>query len=61
MMLEYESKIGKADTKGKSARVIIPKEIYKMLNLDFGDKVVWKVDISNDKVTVTFEPKKKDD
>jgi antitoxin component of MazEF toxin-antitoxin module len=60
MLLEYESTIGKADVKGKSTRVIIPREIIKMLNLEWGDKVVWKVDISNDEVTVIFEPKKKE-
>jgi hypothetical protein len=29
MLLEYESTIGKADVKGKSTRVIIPREIKK--------------------------------
>lgn len=59
-MLEYESTIGKADVKGKSTRVIIPREIIKMLNLEWGNKVVWKVDIRDDGVTVIFEPKKEE-
>lgn len=60
MMLDYESKIGKADTKGKSARVIIPKEIMKILNLDFGDKIRWNVNITEKDVTITVEPLKED-
>jgi antitoxin component of MazEF toxin-antitoxin module len=60
MMLTYESTIGKADVKGKSTRVIIPREIIKMLDLEWGDKVVWKANIRDDEVTVIFEPKKKE-
>lgn len=60
MMLKYESTIGKADVKGKSTRVIIPREIVKMLDLEWGDKIVWTADISNDNVTITIEPKKND-
>ena len=59
MMLKYESTIGKADVKGKSSRVIIPKEIIKMLDLEWGDKLVWNADISDKGVTVTVTPLKK--
>lgn len=33
----------------------------EMLELDFGDKLRWNVDISNDKVTITVEPLSKND
>jgi len=59
MMLKYESTIGKADVKGKSSRVIIPIEIIKMLDLEWGDKLVWNADISDKGVTVTVTPLKK--
>lgn len=57
MMLDYESTIGKADTKGISARVIIPKEIMKILNLDYGDKLIWFVDVKDEGFTIRVEKK----
>ena len=57
MMFKFESTVGKADTEGKSARVIIPKQIREMLKLDFGDKIIWKADISDNEVKITVEKK----
>ncbi|OPX61142.1 MAG: hypothetical protein A4E25_00043 [Methanobacterium sp. PtaB.Bin024] len=53
MILKYETKIGQADTKGKSSRTIVPIEIMKMLNLEWGDKLQWVADIEGEGVTVT--------
>jgi len=57
MMQTYESTIGKADTKGKSSRTIIPREVIRWLNLEWGDKLLWDVDIQGEKVTVTVSKK----
>jgi len=57
MKMKYETKIGQADTKGKSSRTIIPIEIIKMLKLEWGDKLVWTADIEGEGVTVTVEKK----
>ena len=53
--MKYKSIIGKADMVGVSSRTIIPKEVITMLNLDFGDEIIWDVDITGPgaKVTVT--------
>ena len=58
-MIEYKSTIGKADMKGKSSRVIIPIEVMKMLKLEWGDKLVWNVDIRDKGATITVTPEKK--
>lgn len=60
MMLSYESTIGRADVKGKSTRVIIPREIVKILDLEWGDKIVWNANITEKDVTITVEPLKKE-
>jgi len=57
MKLIYETKIGQADTKGKSSRTIIPMEIIKMLKLKWGDKLVWTADIEGEGVTITVSKK----
>lgn len=59
MLMKYESKLGKSDTKGKSTRTIVPKEVMQFLNLEWGDKLVWTVNIEGkDEVTVCISPKK---
>jgi hypothetical protein len=57
MMQTYESKIGKADTKGKSSRTIVPREVVRWLDLEWGDSLVWAVDIKGENVTVTVSKK----
>jgi len=57
MILKYETKIGQADTKGKSSRTIIPIEIMKMLKLKWGDKLIWTADIEGEGVTITVDKK----
>lgn len=60
MILKYESTVGKADVKGKSTRVIIPREIVKMLELKWGDKLIWNADIGDKGVTITVTAAKED-
>ena len=60
MILKYESTVGKADVKGKSSRVIIPREIVKMLGLKWGDKLIWNADIGDKGVTITVTAAKED-
>lgn len=57
MKLIYETKIGQADTKGKSSRTIVPIEIMKMLKLNWGDKLVWTADVEGEGVTITVGKK----
>lgn len=57
MKLIYETKIGQADTKSKSSRTIIPREIIKMLKLQWGDKLQWIADIEDKGVTITVSKK----
>ena len=57
MILKYETKIGQADTKGKSSRTIIPIDIMKMLKLKWGDKLLWSADIEDKGVTITVSKK----
>lgn len=61
MMLKFESKIGKSDAKGRSSRTIIPKEVMQLLELEWGDKLVWNVNIGEKGVTVSVSPKKEED
>jgi SpoVT / AbrB like domain. len=61
MILKYESTVGKADVKGKSSRVIIPREIVKILGLEWGDKLIWNADIGDKGVTITVTTTKKED
>ncbi|WP_169740905.1 AbrB/MazE/SpoVT family DNA-binding domain-containing protein [Methanobacterium arcticum] len=61
MILKYESTVGKADVKGKSSRVIIPREIVKMLGLEWGDKLIWNADIGDKGVTITVKAAKEDE
>jgi bifunctional DNA-binding transcriptional regulator/antitoxin component of YhaV-PrlF toxin-antitoxin module len=61
MILKYESTVGKADVKGKSSRVIIPREIVKMLGLEWGDKLIWNADIGDKGVNITVKAAKKED
>lgn len=61
MIFKYKSRIGKADTKGVSSRTIVPSAIIKMLELNFGDDMVWIANITTKGVTVTVESAKKDE
>lgn len=55
MILKYKSKIGKADTKGRSSRIIIPRGIIDLLEAKWGDELVWTADISKEGVKITVE------
>lgn len=58
MILKFESILGKADTTGTSTRTIVPKQVVKLLNLDFGDKIVWNIEIlGKDEVKICITPK----
>ena len=51
-MFNYTSKINYANPKSKSLRVGLPKEIVKVLNVQAGDKMDWKVDVTDGEITV---------
>lgn len=57
MILKYESTLGKSDTKGKSSRTIVPKAITDLLEAKWGDKLVWSVEIIDNKPVVTVSKK----
>jgi hypothetical protein len=61
MILKYKSKIGKADTRRISSRTIIPIEVIKILNLDFGDEIIWTVDIEGKGATVMVTKKEENE
>lgn len=52
IMFNYTSKINYANPKSKSLRVGLPKEIVKVLNVQAGDKMDWKVDITDGEISV---------
>ena len=49
-MFNYTSKINYANPKSKSLRVGLPKEIVKVLDVEAGDKMDWKVDVTDGKI-----------
>lgn len=51
-MFNYTSKINYANPKSKSLRVGLPKEIVKVLNVEAGDKMDWKVDVTDGEISV---------
>ncbi len=51
-MFNYTSKINYANPKSKSLRVGLPKEIVKVLDVQAGDKMDWKVDITDGEISV---------
>lgn len=57
MIFEYKSKIGKADSKGVSARTIIPAPIVKIMDLNFGDNIVWTANVTDKGATITITKK----
>ena len=52
IMFNYTSKINYANPKSKSLRVGLPKEIVKVLDVQAGDKMDWKVDITDGEISV---------
>ncbi|WP_406532472.1 hypothetical protein [Methanobrevibacter sp.] len=54
-MLEYTTKLSKGGP--NSTRSVIPQEILKLLELEQGDSLHWKV-IIEDKITVEVEKAK---
>ena len=52
IMFNYTSKINYANPKSKSLRVGLPKEIVKVLNVEAGDKMDWKVDVTDGEISV---------
>ena len=51
-MFNYTSKINYANPKSKSLRVGLPKEIVKVLDVEAGDKMDWKVDVTDGEISV---------
>jgi bifunctional DNA-binding transcriptional regulator/antitoxin component of YhaV-PrlF toxin-antitoxin module len=52
VMLEYTTKISIGGP--NSLRTVIPKEVLRILELEQGDKIHWKVDL-NERTTVSIE------
>jgi len=52
IMFNYTSKINYANPKSKSLRVGLPKEIVKVLDVEAGDKMDWKVDVTDGEISV---------
>ena len=56
-MIEYNSKISKANTKGSSLKVTIPQGVVKLLNLDVGDNIIWEVSLEDSSAKVCIKKK----
>lgn len=54
-MFKYTSKVGKGSSKFDSARLIIPQQVRKFLEVDPGDIVNWEVNIDESGTTVTLK------
>ncbi|MDD5984127.1 MAG: hypothetical protein ACI388_07920 [Methanobrevibacter sp.] len=54
-MFKYKSKVGKGSSKFDSARLIIPQQVRKFLEIDPGDTVTWEVNIDETGTTVTIK------
>ena len=51
-MFNYTSKINYANPQTKSMKVGLPKEIVKVLGVKPGDKMDWRVDVTDGEITV---------
>jgi len=57
--MKFESRLGKADMTGTSTRTIVPKRVIEILDLEFGDKIVWNVEfLGKDEFKICVTPKK---
>lgn len=54
-MFNYTSKINYANPQTKSLKVGLPKEIVKVLGVKPGDKMDWRVDVTDGKISVTVK------
>ena len=54
-MFKYKSKVGKGSSKFDSARLIIPQQVRKFLDINPGDTVNWEVNIDETGTTVTLK------
>lgn len=54
-MFKYKSKVGKGSSKFDSARLIIPQQVRKFLDINPGDTVDWEVNIDETGTTVTLK------
>lgn len=54
-MFKFKSKVGKGSSKFDSARLIIPQQVRKFLEIDPGDTVEWVVSIDENGTKVTLE------
>lgn len=54
-MFKFKSKVGKGSSKFDSARLIIPQQVRKFLEVDPGDTVEWVVSIDEHGTKVTLE------
>ena len=54
-MFKYKSKVGKGSSKFDSARLIIPQQVRKFLDINPGDSVDWEVNIDETGTTVVLK------
>lgn len=55
-MLKYKSKVGKSTE--TSLRLIIPKEITKILELKSGDYITWNVELTGENINIQVKKDK---
>lgn len=54
-MFKFKSKVGKGSSKFDSARLIIPQQVRKFMEVNPGDTVEWVVSIDEKGTKVTLE------
>ena len=52
----FETKIGRAKSKGNSLKTTIPMNLVKFMGLQSGDTLRWKCEIKNDTIHIELEP-----
>ncbi len=58
MVKGQETKLTKANVTSESLRTTVPMSIRKQFGLEEGDNLVWKIDVSDNKLIIVVEPKK---
>ena len=56
IMFKFLTKVNKANSKSKTLRTSIPKEIVNSLELSHGDDLIWNIEVVNNnefKIVIT--------
>lgn len=46
-------RVNKANSKGDGFKVTLPKQFAEVLNVEFGDRIEWRLNLIDDKVVIT--------